>query len=187
MAEQGKVWDGQREWTYVELAENEQHLRFLIEDHSPDTNSGKTYCPVCDRRAPCDITTLAATALAALSQQPRSEGGVSVNRVSELEAMVVSLNDDLAKARGRAELAEQAHRTSAEHRRELFGDADALRAALEEMVNAPEYHPDRFYHERLIDCIDQSCAYCVIRARWERARAALASTQRPAEGGGRDG
>ena len=85
MSAQGKVWDGQREWTYVDLAENEQHLRYLIADHSPDTHSGKTYCPQCDRRAPCDITTLAATALAAQGREAR------------LVAVIQSALDDLER------------------------------------------------------------------------------------------
>lgn len=80
-----KVWDGVREWTYADLAENEAHLRFLIDDHSPDTNSGRTFCPICDRRAPCEIVELASTGLAAMAERDAQAA-----RIVELETAIRS-------------------------------------------------------------------------------------------------
>jgi hypothetical protein len=44
------------------LAESDHHLQWLVARHLPP--KGKTFCPVCDSRSPCDYLSLAISGLA---------------------------------------------------------------------------------------------------------------------------
>jgi hypothetical protein len=77
-------------WTLAELAEGDEHLRWLIDTHRPA--DGKSFCPVCDTRAPCDYVSLAATGLARSSATtpPASAGEVrAANLYRDVLAQIV--------------------------------------------------------------------------------------------------
>lgn len=109
-------------FTLEELAESDDHLRWVLRTHQPA--EGKSFCPVCDLRAPCDLVSLAGTALyrAAALDATRQELAVAQEQAAE-------------ENRHRARAVREGFRL-AQDRDTARAEVQRLRAVLGEMVDA---------------------------------------------------
>ena len=97
--------------TLENLSESDEHLRWVMEQHAPP--DGKSFCPVCDLRAPCDMVSLAASGLARSTERDEMH-----RRLVVMDHDRAGLAGDLDAATARADALALAN---AETRSVMFG------------------------------------------------------------------